>query len=98
LAAQTDLATIELTIHRNDTSVLAATLNPKDKADRGFVPGLRAGWDAFLIFGSGLLTATGALLPFAVVAGLVALAVLALIRRRRTTPPAEPSAAGGLVD
>ncbi|MDX6223890.1 MAG: hypothetical protein QOE64_266 [Frankiales bacterium] len=96
LASQTDLATIELTIHRNDTSVLAATLNPKPGSDKGFFTGLKAGWSAFLAFGSGLLTAVGAVLPFAVAAGLVALGVLALLRRRR--PSTAPSAAGGVVD
>ena len=92
LAAQTDLATIELTITRADNSILAATLEPKSKQDKGFFVGLKAGWSAFVTFGTGLLTALGALLPFLVVGGVVAAAVVAVVRRRK------PSAATGLVD
>lgn len=49
----------------------------------GFLHGLERGWDAFTTAGSAALTALGAVLPFAGLAALVALPVLAL-RRRRT--------------
>ncbi len=50
-------------------------------AEDGFLDGLAGGWNAFLVVGRGLLIAVGAALPFLVVAGLVAGAVV-LVRRR----------------
>jgi hypothetical protein len=55
----------------------------EEAAAGGFLHGLERGWDAFTTAGSAALTALGAVLPFAGLAALVALPVLAL-RRRRT--------------
>lgn len=87
--------TIELSTNRTD---LAAT-------GGGFMAGLAAGWRAFtasLVF---LLTALGALLPFAVALAVVLLPLLWWLRRRRQVrgmpprpaavpPPASPSGPG----
>ncbi|MGC3993700.1 MAG: DUF4349 domain-containing protein [Propionicimonas sp.] len=57
----------------------------------GFLGGLLAGWNALLASSRMLMTAVGAVLPFLVVAGVVAVPVL-VIRRRRRRGPAAPSA------
>jgi hypothetical protein len=49
----------------------------------GFVGGLGSGWDAFTASVSGLLTAIGAVLPFAVFFALLAAPVVWWLRRRR---------------
>ncbi|WP_461022156.1 DUF4349 domain-containing protein [Thalassiella azotivora] len=77
LAGQADLAT--LTVHLRTPGVAAAT----DDAT-GFLPGLRAGRDALVTSTQVLLTAVGALLPFAAVAAVVVVPVLAVRRRRRS--------------
>jgi hypothetical protein len=63
------------------------------KAAAGFLSGLTAGWDALIRVSVGVLTVAGAILPFAVVAALVALAVYAarrrLARRRAGASPAQ---------
>lgn len=61
----------------------------------GFLSGLRAGWRAFLASVGILLTALGALLPFAV-AGAVVLVPLFLVlrRRRRSQSAGHPPVAG----
>ncbi len=69
---------------------------PKKKKETGFGTGLKAGWNALVLVVRWVLTALGAVLPFA-----VPVAVLALIgfegrrrlSRRRTPPAAEPPAA-----
>lgn len=82
LAAQTDLATIVLTLQRSDTTIVAEALKPKAKPQHGFVAGLKSGWSAFQSSIEGLFTVLGAVLPFAVLAALVAFAVLAWRRHR----------------
>lgn len=53
------------------------------KADNGFIAGLKSGWHAFAASCRAVLTVLGALLPFAVVIGVLAWLVLYLVRRRR---------------
>ena len=59
----------------------------------GFLSGLTAGWHALTRVSVGVLTVAGAILPFAVVAALVAMAVYAarrrLARRRAGATPAQ---------
>jgi hypothetical protein len=54
----------------------------------GFLAGLKAGWGAFTGSVTVLLTALGAVLPFAVVAALVLVPLLVWLRRRSTRSPA----------
>ncbi|KRE41593.1 DUF4349 domain-containing protein [Knoellia sp. Soil729] len=49
----------------------------------GFLSGLKSGWSAFLTSVSVLVTVVGAVLPFAVVIGVVAVPVVWWLRRRR---------------
>ena len=87
-----DVSRSTVTLHlAEDAATLAETVPAT-----GFVAGLREGWAAFAASVTVLLTALGAVLPFAVVAGAVAWPLLAWRRRRRhagpTAPAAEPAA------
>jgi hypothetical protein len=52
----------------------------------GFLAGLKAGWSSFTGFIAGALTVVGALIPWLLVLGPVALVVWLVVRRRRETP------------
>lgn len=69
-----------------------APVEEPEEASTGFVAGLENGWQAFLSGATFVLTALGALLPFAIVAALVTVPVL-WWRRRRARP--EPFLARG---
>jgi hypothetical protein len=86
LADRTAMATVTLEL------VGTSAASPVAEDRRGFAAGLRAGWDAFTSSGVALLTVVGALLPFAVALGLVALVaatVVPAVRRRRRPPAVE---------
>lgn len=53
-------------------SVSIATPTPREESDSGFLDGLRGGWDALLSSGSALIGFVGALIPWAVFFGIVA--------------------------
>jgi hypothetical protein len=79
LAGETTFATISMVIvsaplahHRHHHA---------KKASGGFLGGLTAGWHALRKVMGAVLTATGAVLPFAIILALVALAVYAARRR-----------------
>ncbi len=61
---------------------------PVEKPATGFLGGLHAGWDAFTSSAAFLLTALGAVLPFAAVAALVLVPLWLRLRRRRVAAPA----------
>lgn len=88
LADQTSLSTITLHLER------PVAAGPPPSEARGFLAGLRQGWDALVTSGVAAMTVVGTLLPFGVVLGLV-LAPLVLVLRRRTRPggPGRPGAA-----
>jgi len=88
LDAQTSAATI--TLHVRSTSAAAVVTPPKPVT--GFAAGLKSGWRAFTAALALLLTALGALLPFAVVAALAGGAFVA-VRRRRQAAAGPPVAA-----
>ena len=76
------------------STVTLVVLGPDAAApeeETGFLAGLRAGWDAFVAASTALLTGLGAVLPFAVLALLLGLPLLAWWRRHATR--AEVSAA-----
>jgi uncharacterized protein DUF4349 len=93
LAAETSMATVTLTL----TRLAAKTVAPPPKSHHhrtGFTGGLANGWDAFTRAASGVATAVGAVLPFAVlllVLAVVARLVWPRLRPARPTPPATPS-------
>ena len=74
LSDQTSQATITVEINRTDVPVAEET-------DRGFLAGLSAGWNGLKATTVGVLTATGALLPFAVVLAVLGPPVWLLARR-----------------
>lgn len=65
-----------------------AAKTSEEKAETGFLVGLKGGWEAFVTSMTILLTVLGALLPWLVAFG-VPLTVLLLVLRRRRRPPAQ---------
>lgn len=86
LADQTSLSTI--TVYLSRSMPKAAT--PQDAG--GFLTGLGNGWDALTGTTVVLLTAVGAVLPFALVLGLLGVPLWLVLRRRRTLAPAPAQA------
>jgi hypothetical protein len=90
LAAQVSLSTVELTLRpRPAAHPLSAS------GHLGFLDGLRGGWNAFVAVVLVGLTVIGAVLPFAVVGGLLALITWRVLARRRpqggpALPPSTP--------
>ncbi|MCW2816155.1 MAG: hypothetical protein JWN84_3610 [Nocardioides sp.] len=80
LADQTSRSTITISVERPE---IKAAQREKEKDDDGFGAGLSNGWDAFKSVTTGLLTATGALLPFAIVLLVLAVPARILLRRRQ---------------
>ncbi|WP_229399812.1 DUF4349 domain-containing protein [Micromonospora okii] len=85
LADLTALSTITLTL----VGPQAETQGDEDGT--GFLAGLRGGWAAFVASVGVLLTALGALLPFAVALGLPVAVLLVVLRRRRRRRPVPPT-------
>jgi hypothetical protein len=79
LSSQTSMST--LTLHLSTPETYVAPPGALD--DAGFVAGLTGGWHALGAFVVVALTVVGALLPFLVVLGLVALPLGWVLRRRR---------------
>lgn len=97
---QADLESLESQQAALKTSVERATLSvslttPAAAIDavsnNGFLAGLRAGWDAFTASASGLFTAIGATLPFAVFFALLAAPIAWWLRRRQTNRRVSPA-------
>lgn len=95
LDRETDRAPITINLTTKPELVEGESTTPKE----GFVGGLQAGWEAFVASLVGLLTILGAILPFALVAALIAWPVWRVLRRRRrsatkapSTPPSGPFA------
>ncbi|PZS16898.1 MAG: DUF4349 domain-containing protein [Pseudonocardiales bacterium] len=83
LAGQTEMATVTLNL-----SAAAATAGtPKHHAKSGFLGGLDRGWRAFTSAAGALATGIGAVLPFLVLALLIAGGVAVLRRRTRSARP-----------
>lgn len=84
-----DVSRSTVTLHlAEDAATLADTVPPT-----GFVAGLRQGWAAFSASVTVLLTALGAVLPFALVAALVGVPLLAWRRRGRRPSTQQPAPA-----
>jgi hypothetical protein len=83
----TTLAPIEVRLSTD------ATVLEEAEDDTGFLAGLTAGWTAFTTSVGVVLTVLGALLPFAVVAAVVAVPLVLWLRRRgpRVSAPVTPA-------
>ena len=69
-------------------SIRSVAVPPPAAEDHsGFLGGLAGGWDAFLVFGGGLLTVLGAIAPFLLIVGPLAWLGWWLNRRRRAARP-----------
>ena len=88
LADQTSMSTIQVSI----TGAPKAAKPHPAAAHSGFLAGLDDGWHALAGTAVALSTVVGALLPFALVVGLIGVPVWLAVRRRRT-PLAPPPAA-----
>lgn len=76
LEDQTSLSTITVYLSQPDT------VSPRDDEARGFLAGLDNGWDAFTGTAVVLLTALGAVLPFAGLLALLGVPLWLVVRRR----------------
>ena len=92
---ESQLSALRTSVAMSPLTVLLNTPGTAPVTDAGFVAGLRSGWDAFTASARGLLTAIGAVLPFAALGALIAGGIVWWIRRRRTGPAARGSAATG---
>ena len=81
LAGSVAMSTVAMSVR----SVAAPPAAVEDHS--GFLGGLAGGWDAFLVFGGGLLTVLGAIAPFLLIIGPLAWLGWWLNRRRRATRP-----------
>jgi len=88
LADQVAMSTVALT--------LVSTADAPAESPDTFWSGLGAGWSSLVAFFSGLLVVVGVLIPWVVLAGVLALIARGIIRtvlrRRRTPAPAAPTA------
>ena len=92
LADQTSLSTI--TVHVQQTEEEKKKEKP-DTDDTGFFAGLDDGWNALTDFGGGLATVVGAVLPFAILLGLLGVPGWILVRRfGQRRPPTTAAPAG----
>jgi hypothetical protein len=82
LAGSVAMATVAMTIR-----AVAAPPPPAEEDHSGFLGGLAGGWDAFLVFGGGLLTVVGAIAPFLLIIGPLGWLGWWLHRRRRAARP-----------
>jgi hypothetical protein len=82
---ESQLGALKNSVERSTLTLWLSTPENKPVTDAGFVPGLRSGWDAFTGSLSGLLTAIGAVLPFAAFIALIAAPLLWLLGRRRAS-------------
>lgn len=87
LALQTDLATLNLTVTEKGEPVATTAEDP----DRGFLAGLKGGWDAFTTTFSALATAFGAVLPFLVLLALIGVPLWRFRHRLRRQPATAPA-------
>ncbi|MGA8255174.1 MAG: DUF4349 domain-containing protein [Nocardioides sp.] len=91
LRDQSQQATVTVSIERPREK---DPVEKKEKDDDGFLSGLENGWHALSEVTTGLLTASGALLPFALVLLLVGVPARAVWRRRRPIAPTAPQVSG----
>jgi hypothetical protein len=81
LAGSVAMSTVAMSIRS------VAVPPPAAEDHSGFLGGLAGGWDAFLVFGGGLLTVLGAIAPFLLIIGPLAWLGWWLNRRRRAARP-----------
>jgi uncharacterized protein DUF4349 len=88
LAAQTSMATIELTL---STAAMPPPVAKHHHRETGFVGGLQRGWHAFGTSVAAVATALAAALPFVGLALLIGWGALVIRRRTRAAAPPTPA-------
>jgi Domain of unknown function (DUF4349) len=88
LADQTSLSTITLSVERTSK----AQPQPKHDDEAGFISGLSGGWGALMTFLVGASTVAGVLLPWLVLALVLAIPGWPVLRRLRRRPVSAPVA------
>ncbi len=86
LSLQTDLATLTLTL--TEKGKPPAIVEPKD--DKGFVAGLKSGWNAFTAAFTSIATAVGAMLPFLVLLAIILVPLWRFRSKLRRQPSVLP--------
>ncbi|MEV0801786.1 DUF4349 domain-containing protein [Kribbella sp. NPDC050281] len=89
LSLQTELATLTLTLTEKGKAPVA------EDPDRGFLVGLKGGWNAFVATFSALATALGAVLPFLVLIALIGVPLWRNRHRLRRQPALPQTPDGG---
>jgi len=81
---ESQLAALKTSVERATLTVSLSTPNVAKKpvATNGFIAGLHSGWNAFTASASGLFTAIGAMLPFALFFALLGAPLVWWLRRR----------------
>ncbi len=87
LSLQTELATLALTLTAKGEKPV------EEDPDRGFLAGLKGGWDAFTATFAALATVLGAILPFVVLFALIAVPLWRFRHRIRRQPAMAPATA-----
>jgi len=90
---ESQLDSLKNSVERSTLTVSLTTPGNEPETSTGFLAGLRSGWEAFTASAAGLLTAIGAVLPFAAFFALIGGAVMWWLRRRKAgQAPATPGA------
>ena len=87
---ESQLGALKTSVERSTLTVSLSTPGNEPATSNGFLAGLRNGWDAFTASASGLLTAIGAILPFAAFFALIGAPIVWWLRRRATHSPTTP--------
>jgi len=89
---ESQLGALKNSVERSTLTVSLTTPAAATEAlsNNGFLSGLHSGWDAFTASASGLFTAIGAVLPFAVFFALLGAPIVWWLRRRQTSRPVSP--------
>jgi hypothetical protein len=90
LASQ--LGALKNSVERSTLTISLSTPGNEPETSNGFLAGLRSGWNAFTASASGLFTAFGAVLPFAVFVALLGAPMVWWLRRRQTDRQGSPAA------
>ncbi|RZT19797.1 uncharacterized protein DUF4349 [Kribbella sp. VKM Ac-2569] len=86
LSLQTDLATLTLTLTEKGKPPVVT----EPKEDKGFLAGLKSGWNAFTAAFTSIATAVGALLPFLVLLAIILVPLWRFRSKLRRQPAALP--------
>ena len=91
---ESQLGALKNSVERSTLTVSLSTPGNEPETSNGFLAGLRSGWDAFTASAGGLLTAIGAVLPFAVFFALLGAPIIWWLCRRQTNRRASPTPSG----